>query len=307
MNIRCDYRLLFYLVLQGIFVRSHCSMCLTWSIENNTLILNCKIDKIISAVSIYNPHGVEQAYCLLPYPVPVCFARHKYGRIFQNITTHETIYIMNGNFKEGILGNWSCHHGTNIDMVYAFVHNGIDIDGPYIFADRESPLLASSTVNLTCLVYTDCTKYDTLELIWDCFTKSQPVSNFTNSSMVMSTLSINVLPSYHNGNCSCTAKMANFKKSTYFEFDVFEEIISQGSPRSNTMWYLIAGIIGSVIIIAVLIVTYRVFRRTTGRTSRSVIYTTTSDESNPCVYDKISPINDFRDEDDHHEFHLDID
>jgi hypothetical protein len=66
-----------------------------------------------------------------------------------------------------------------------------DIDGPYIFADRESPLLASSTVELTCLVYTDGTKYDTLELIWDCFTKSQPVSDFTNSSMVMSTLSIN--------------------------------------------------------------------------------------------------------------------
>jgi hypothetical protein len=60
-----------------------------------------------------------------------------------------------------------------------------------------------------------------LELIWDCLV-SQPVSDFTNSSMVMSTLSINVLPSYHNGNCSCTAKMANFKKSTYFEFDVFE-------------------------------------------------------------------------------------
>jgi hypothetical protein len=106
-------------------VRSHCSICLTWSIENNTLILNCKIDNIISGVSIYNPHGVEQAHCLLPYPVPVCFARHKYGRIFQNITTHETIYTMNGNFKEGIRGNWSCHHGTNIDMVYAFVHNGI--------------------------------------------------------------------------------------------------------------------------------------------------------------------------------------
>ena len=106
-------------------------MCLTWtwSIENNTLILNCKIDNIISGVSIYNPYGVEQAYCLLPYPVPVCFARHKYGHIFQNITTHETIYTMNGNLKEDIRGNWSCHHGTNIDMVYAFVHNGI---GMYI-------------------------------------------------------------------------------------------------------------------------------------------------------------------------------
>jgi hypothetical protein len=28
-----------------------------------------------------------------------------------------------------------------------------DIDGPYIFADNESPQLASSTVELTCLVY----------------------------------------------------------------------------------------------------------------------------------------------------------
>jgi hypothetical protein len=100
-------------------------MSLTWSIENNTLILNCKIDSIIAGVSIYNPHGVEQANCLLPCPVPTCFAHHKNGRISQNITTHETIYTiytMNGNFKEDILGNWSCHHGSNVDMAYAFVH-----------------------------------------------------------------------------------------------------------------------------------------------------------------------------------------
>jgi hypothetical protein len=42
-----------------------------------------------------------------------------------------------------------------------------DFDGPYIFADNESPLLASSTVELTCLVYTNGTTYDTLELIWE--------------------------------------------------------------------------------------------------------------------------------------------
>jgi hypothetical protein len=35
-------------------------MCLAWSIENNTLILNCKIDKIISAVSIYNPQKEKE-------------------------------------------------------------------------------------------------------------------------------------------------------------------------------------------------------------------------------------------------------
>ena len=97
-----------------------------------------------------------------------------------------------------------------------------DFDGPYIFADNESPLLASSTVELTCVVDTNGKKYDTLELIWDCFTTSQPISDYANSSMVMSTLSINVLPSYHRENCSCTAKMANFRKSTYFEFYVFE-------------------------------------------------------------------------------------
>jgi hypothetical protein len=46
-----------------------------------------------------------------------------------------------------------------------FFLNFTDIDGPYIFADRESPLLASSTVELTCLVYTNGTKYDTLMLL----------------------------------------------------------------------------------------------------------------------------------------------
>jgi hypothetical protein len=45
-------------------------------------------------------------------------------------------------------------------LKFHFFFNFTDIDGPYIFADRESPLLASSTVKLTCLVYTDCTKYD---------------------------------------------------------------------------------------------------------------------------------------------------
>jgi hypothetical protein len=34
-----------------------------------------------------------------------------------------------------------------------------DIDGPYIFADNESPQLASSTVELTCLVYKNLLKF----------------------------------------------------------------------------------------------------------------------------------------------------
>lgn len=110
------YKLLLYILIL-IRETSLCNIriCLTWSVNEKTLTLRCKVDQLRFKVKIVNQFHNALGYCLHPVPVPHCFPFYKNSSITQNASTNVTSLIVEGLINTKINGQWSCVHGTNLD------------------------------------------------------------------------------------------------------------------------------------------------------------------------------------------------
>lgn len=86
-------------------------ICINWKISNNSLVITCKIPQLIFGVQMTDPHGIEQGFCALPYPVPSCHAIYSNGSLTQNISSRETVLKVTGNLDQWVNGFWTCFHG----------------------------------------------------------------------------------------------------------------------------------------------------------------------------------------------------
>lgn len=90
-------------------------LCLTWSAENDKVILRCKTDSLYFPVSFYSPTGEEVASCDIPFPKPLCHSLMPNINIEQEIQTQTTTLTYTGNIDSSINGEWKCKHGINLE------------------------------------------------------------------------------------------------------------------------------------------------------------------------------------------------
>lgn len=96
-------------------------MCLAWSVDEKILTFTCKVNRLQFRVELVNQYHITQGYCLHPFPSPYCYTYYRNSTITQNTYTNETYLIVKGLINNSINGQWSCHHGTNIDVAFVNV------------------------------------------------------------------------------------------------------------------------------------------------------------------------------------------
>ncbi|XP_076075949.1 uncharacterized protein LOC143046737 [Mytilus galloprovincialis] len=96
-------------------------MCLTWSLENKSLLLNCTILSLKFKVEFVDPSGNNQGFCLPPHPIPQCITASKNVSITQNVTTKSTLFTLKGYIDKYVNGKWTCRHGKNLGSAMADV------------------------------------------------------------------------------------------------------------------------------------------------------------------------------------------
>lgn len=102
-------------------VQSQCYICLTWSLQKNTLRLKCLTSKIDSKISFEDPYNQRQGYCGIPFPSPQCISFYRNGSIYQALESKETVFEVRGTLGSNMNGMWACHHGRNKETAFANV------------------------------------------------------------------------------------------------------------------------------------------------------------------------------------------
>lgn len=92
-------------------------MCLTWKIKNKSLLLTCKVSKLVWSVRLYDALNRELGHCLSPIPISQCYTMSNSISIRQNKKTNETIFNVTEPLDHHLNGNWTCKHGTFFDSV----------------------------------------------------------------------------------------------------------------------------------------------------------------------------------------------
>lgn len=84
-----------------------------WRKDNFNLTLSCIADNLEHKVTFYDYLNIEQAFCIVSFPDPICHSYLEASDIRQNLTTNETIFVIQNVSKEYKAGRWTCSHGSN--------------------------------------------------------------------------------------------------------------------------------------------------------------------------------------------------
>lgn len=88
------------------------NVCLRSTVDSNKITFICKIEDLHLPVTFYDNFGQEFAFCIVPYPNPVCKPIHNHTKLEQYLTNSETVMTVEGKIDQRVNGNWSCHHGN---------------------------------------------------------------------------------------------------------------------------------------------------------------------------------------------------
>ncbi|XP_052065600.1 uncharacterized protein LOC127705325 isoform X2 [Mytilus californianus] len=92
-------------------------ICFNWKITTNALILKCKVPSVIHRLMIINQFDKILADCVPPPTTAQnCASDFKNGSIRYDAMSNETIFTMTGTINHHLNGNWTCRHGTSLDI-----------------------------------------------------------------------------------------------------------------------------------------------------------------------------------------------
>ncbi|CAG2192226.1 unnamed protein product [Mytilus edulis] len=86
---------------------------MNWSITDGDLILICHVEDLFLQVEFLHDSKSFQAYCLPPYPSPMCTSYND-GIITQDPKTNCTKLVLSSTITS-YFSFWSCNHGLNSD------------------------------------------------------------------------------------------------------------------------------------------------------------------------------------------------
>lgn len=86
---------------------------MNWSITDGDLILICHVEDLFLQVEFLHDSKSFQAYCLPPYPSPMCTSYND-GTITQDPKTNCTKLVLSSTITS-YFSFWSCNHGLNGD------------------------------------------------------------------------------------------------------------------------------------------------------------------------------------------------
>ncbi|CAG2223304.1 unnamed protein product [Mytilus edulis] len=83
-------------------------ICLNWKIQNNRLVLICKVDALNFPITFYDPFYKETGFCV---PHEPCISLLQRASITKNNTRHEIVLTIP--LKIQLNGWWTCKYGDN--------------------------------------------------------------------------------------------------------------------------------------------------------------------------------------------------
>lgn len=90
--------------------------CMEWRISVDELTLICKIEHFHLLVLIDDPSGSTRADCYPDTEHTTCESYYENESITQNPKTKEIVYTVHGKIDHRLNGNWSCRHGTRLNV-----------------------------------------------------------------------------------------------------------------------------------------------------------------------------------------------
>lgn len=102
---------IYYLFILGC---EQCSIgiCFSWKVSLDSLTLICKVNRWNHRIFIDNQFGRAVADCL----PKSCQTYYKNASIFPRLANNEITYEVHGQINNEVNGNWTCRHGTNLDI-----------------------------------------------------------------------------------------------------------------------------------------------------------------------------------------------
>ncbi|CAC5408228.1 unnamed protein product [Mytilus coruscus] len=136
--------------------RCQSSICMSWKLQDNQLRITCTIDKIVLDVKLYDPFGVEVAYCLIPFPRTTCLSTNNNSTVIQDLHSGETVYITKSTTTNDHNGIWSCVHGKDNSKVNILVSdNSVYELLPRVTFNGQRYVQKHTQMTLLCTTNTD--------------------------------------------------------------------------------------------------------------------------------------------------------
>ncbi|VDH98323.1 Hypothetical predicted protein, partial [Mytilus galloprovincialis] len=162
----------------------NCAICMTWSIVNNHVKLNCKTDNLQFNVLFFDAFEREYAFCFISFPKSVCHSHFQQGTISQDLLANETLLTIPLT-KDTENSKWTCRHGYNYEEAAVQVHSDHKQDlitPPEIIINQTWPFEDGSVIELACLAQMNS---HAATLNWNCTdieTSKQSIANCTHYS-----------------------------------------------------------------------------------------------------------------------------
>lgn len=91
------------------------NISMSWNLRNSQLIINCTIENLHYAVSIFGPSGALQSLCSSPVNFSNCIVFIRGGHVDQSLLTNTTTFTLDTKDNSRYNGMWKCQHGSRKD------------------------------------------------------------------------------------------------------------------------------------------------------------------------------------------------
>ena len=93
-------------------------ICLRWTVTWKSFTLVCHVKNIKYPVFIDNQKGEVAARYFPPYPSTNCKSRAPNTSTVHNNHKSDIMFLFHGEIDKHINGNWTCRHGTGLDIAF---------------------------------------------------------------------------------------------------------------------------------------------------------------------------------------------